>query len=83
VFEAGSGGSGAKDPAQFVQADFLRDVKLDQNENGPLQGSVRLLYRDSFELYGVFGDSFDHRFAFHDIHSAPRGKDGKQDQGQL
>ena len=37
VLEAGFGGAGAEDLAQFVEADLFADVELDQDEDGAAQ----------------------------------------------
>src|SRR5437660_158253 len=73
VFEAGAGGTGAEDLAQLVQANFLRHIELDQDEDRTLQRGFYPAGWDGLELNGVCGDSCDDGFTFHDIHSAPQG----------
>ena len=42
LLEAGFGGAGAEDLAEFVEADLFADVELDQDQDRAVQGSLRL-----------------------------------------
>src|ERR1700685_3728573 len=55
VFEAGFGGAGSEELAEFVELDLFADVELDQGEDGALERSGGGAGRQGVELVGDGG----------------------------
>src|SRR5262249_52958991 len=71
VFEAGFCRAGSEDLPKFVEPNLFGDVKLDQDQNRPMQGGIHCAHGGCLELKGLLSKFRDGRFAFHDFHCAP------------